>query len=86
MSLDDRDWYRAEMARKGRVRAPIWICRTLVTLAMTLAAIIAATPLLMTPRATYAASWEDLAERVAGNVHCTRIAGLVILVRPRPCR
>jgi hypothetical protein len=88
MSLDDRDWYRAEMAaRRRRVRAPRWMDgRALVTLAATLAVVIAATPLLMTPRATYGDSWQALADQVAANVHCTRIAGFVIIVRPQPCQ
>lgn len=69
MSLDDRDWCRAEMTRKRGVRAPRRLDLRLLALAAVMAAITAATPMVTTPRATYVATWQALAERMTGN--CT---------------
>jgi hypothetical protein len=75
MSLEDRDWYRAELRRKRVHRAPSWMDRALLELVVTLTVIIAATPWLMTPRATYGAGWQALIERVEGNMRCSRTEG-----------
>ena len=86
MSLDDRDYYREELARKGPPRHTQRRRHVLPALALaTLAGIVAATPLVMTPRFTYAESWQALAERVVGNSQCSRIGGLNILVRTTGC-
>jgi len=86
MSLDDRDWYRTELARKRGHNGPRSIDRALLELLITLAVIVAVTPLLMTPRATYGESWQVLIERVMGNMNCSRTEGGVTVVSGRPCQ
>jgi hypothetical protein len=87
MSLDDRDYYRAELAR--RMRRTRWgrlpLLRPLSAICAILVAVSAAAPLVMTPRATYRESWRSLAEQVTGNMNCIRMAGFMSYVRPRPC-
>lgn len=84
MSLDDRDYYREELARKRSRHRRRRVLSALAS-AAALAGIVAATPLVMTPRLTYAASWQALAARVADNAQCTRIGGLIIIVRTKGC-
>ena len=86
MSLEDRDWYHEELARRRGLPAPRRMDRSILALAAALAVIIAAIPLALTPRATYGASWVALAEQVTGNIHCTRTTGFVTHVWLRPCQ
>ena len=87
MSLDDRGWYRAELVRKrGRHKPRSIFDRALLELVVTLAVIVAATPWLMTPRATYGESWQALIERVESNMRCTRTQGLLTIVRDWTCQ
>ena len=76
--------YRPTLQKAAKRRR--WMDRALLTMAATLALIVAALPQVITPRATYGASWHDLVERVAGNVHCTRFEGYVFFVHSRPCQ
>jgi hypothetical protein len=80
--------YLARLARRLRGlhrlgRLPI--LRGLAAICTILAAISAAAPLVMTPRATYAESWKALTAQVVGNIYCTRWTGFVIYVRLRRC-
>jgi hypothetical protein len=89
MSLDDRDWYREDLARRlrrARRQERLSSLRGLAAAGAILVAVVAVAPLVMTPRASYQASWRAIAQRVTGNIHCTRIVGFAIHVRPRPCQ